>query len=104
MRSPKRAAAASVFAALMVFTQIPQSHAASAFRGSLAPSHEGIGCTRFGYGESAGEAWCPDSFGEFRIRVWCTWAGYGESPFYHVGWNSATCNRGSVNAIEIISR
>lgn len=69
----------------------------------LAAVAAGLGCTRSGYGESSGEATCPASIGAFKVRVWCTWAGSGESYRWAIGWNYADCNRGSVSAIDIIT-
>ena len=59
-------------------------------------------CTKGGYGLSSGFATCPVNMGPFKVQVWCTWAGSGISPFWHAGWNSANCSRGSVSAIYVI--
>ncbi|KAA6214791.1 hypothetical protein CP973_37790 [Streptomyces albofaciens JCM 4342] len=64
------------------------------------------GCSKGGHGQSVGFANCPASFGKFKVRVWCTWAGSGLSASWRTKYNAASCSTGSVhtesNGIEII--
>lgn len=60
------------------------------------------GCWKSGYGESSGEGGCPEEYGDFKIQVWCTWGGSGLSSYPHVGYNWASCNRGSVRTIDFV--
>ncbi|MFH8407955.1 hypothetical protein ACH4FX_24625 [Streptomyces sp. NPDC018019] len=74
---------------------------------ALSPAQAvAAGCSKGGHGQSVGFANCPSSFGKFKVRVWCTWAGSGLSESWRTKYNAASCSRGSVhtesNGIEII--
>ncbi|MDJ1130755.1 hypothetical protein [Streptomyces iconiensis] len=67
-------------------------------------------CRKMGYGRAIGVVTCPGSFGAFKVRVWCTWAGKGLSNSFKKYRNSARCSTGHVHEkrepapIEIIKR
>ncbi|WP_327739551.1 hypothetical protein OG749_42630 [Streptomyces nojiriensis] len=74
---------------------------------ALSPAQENAaGCRKGGFGQDTGFANCPSSFGKFKVRVWCTWAGSGLSGSWRTIYNAASCSNGSVhtesNGIEII--
>lgn len=65
-----------------------------------------LGCTKGGRWESIGWARCEGTR-NFKVQVWCTWAGSGLSNDWRSPYNWAQCSSGRVHAeddagIEII--
>ncbi|MFI0976121.1 hypothetical protein ACH4SP_03725 [Streptomyces sp. NPDC021093] len=99
---------AAAFGGVLVATPMATAAVAMPAPGAVmtAEQEAALACTKGGYGKAEGWARCSGK--TFKVRVWCTWAGGGESTQYRKNYNWATCNRGSVSggssAIEVIYR